>query len=122
MEPGRAVGGARPCGGVLRQSHGRPAYRPLDRGPAVAGGRLLRQPGHHRLRRARAPSRRSRHGRRPHAKTGCRIIPGGEAEAGETPRQCAERECWEERAGRLQSLGHLVGVRVKDVRRAGQLR
>ncbi|KAB7835545.1 NUDIX domain-containing protein [Streptomyces mobaraensis] len=47
-----------------------------------------------------------------HAKTGAWVIPGGKAEAGESPRQCARREAHEEtglsgRVGRLLAVQHL---------------
>ncbi|MFI1972617.1 hypothetical protein BLA24_07830 [Streptomyces cinnamoneus] len=51
-----------------------------------------------------------------HAKTGYWVIPGGKAEPGETPRQCAVREAREEtgldgRPGRLLAVQHLTADR-----------
>ncbi|GHG80467.1 NUDIX domain-containing protein [Streptomyces griseocarneus] len=51
-----------------------------------------------------------------HAKTGRWVIPGGKAEPGETPRQCAVREAREEtgldgRPGRLLAVQHLTADR-----------
>ncbi|MGW1196608.1 NUDIX domain-containing protein [Streptomyces sp. NPDC002536] len=51
-----------------------------------------------------------------HAKTGHWVIPGGKAECGETPRQCAMREAREEtgldsQPGRLLAVQHLTADR-----------